>query len=125
MDQTTTQKEKCKNCGVEVKTSSGLLNTLCDKCSRRKSTNTYLLIGFIILIIGFFVGIFMGNSNKIEKLTHVSSYNPKYNEYEAVFNTAIMIYTWIGASLFSSFFFAISSICHRLDMIIDKKDNGA
>ena len=73
------------------------------------------------MIAGFIGGIILGNLFKITTLTYESSIDPKYNEYEKIFNSTLMFCSWISTALLSVFIFAINSICYKLDLIIDKK----
>lgn len=114
------EKIERSDCGKKIE-NTGTSN-LCSDCQRRKNTKTYLTIAKVILVVGFFSGIILGNAYKIEVITSESAISSKYNQYEEVFNSALMLYSWIGTFLFDLFVFAIHSICYRLDLIIDKKE---
>lgn len=109
---------KCSNCGIKLKQNTS--SSYCDNCKRRRNTNKYKNIGIIILIVGFIGGIILGNLFKVTTLTYESSIGSEYNEYNEIFNFILMFCTWISTALLSVFFFAINSICYRLDLIIDK-----
>lgn len=115
----------CIKCNAEISGNEfsicGNNFSICTNCKREKNTNKYKYIAIIILILGFIDGIIMGNIYKHSSLIYKSDLNPAFNEYEYTFNTALMFYSWLASALLSLFIFAIHSICHRLDLIIDKK----
>lgn len=102
----------------------------CSKCAIKNFnefnfTNAYSKIAILILILGFIGGIVMGNVFKVYTLTYESPISAEYNDYEYIFNTALMIYCWIGTFLFDLFVLGIYSICKRLDLIANRlKDIG-
>ncbi len=75
--------------------------------NRPKHTNAYLYIAITILIAGIIVGMILGSMSAEEDVT-------------AGFK--IMFYIWILTALFDIFVLGIYSICHRLDLLIDKKN---
>lgn len=93
-----------------------------DKINTRINRTKYWQItGIIILITSFILGIFLGDTYKIQELIYESSIDTEFNEYEEVFNTILMLYTWAAGIVTYTFYQAINSICHRLDLLIDKK----
>lgn len=84
-------------------------------------TNLYLYIAILVLFAGFIVGLTSGEVFKTKVLTYESPISSKYNTYEESFNTGLMFYIWIATAIFDTFVFGIYSICHRLDLLIDKK----
>ncbi len=78
----------------------------------------YKHVAIIILILGFIGGIILGNQYKVTTMTYESPFNAEYNQYETTFNTALMIYSWLGTFLLSLFVFAIYSIGSRLDSLL-------
>lgn len=121
MEDDNTEKIKCSKCGEKFESTG--TSSLCSNCRRRSHTKAYLYIAIVILILGFIGGIVLGDAFKIRELTYESSISVKYNEYEETFNSALMLYSWVGTLLFDLFVFAVHSICYRLDLIIDKKAN--
>ena len=92
-----------------------------DKKDRLTHTKYWKIIGIIILIIAFIIGIYLGATYQVKELTYESSISPEYNDYEERFNTLLMLYVWISGSVSYIFFQAINSICYRLDILIDRK----
>jgi len=116
------KKVECPKCGIKFEKDIVEDYELCDKCKRKRGTETYTIIAIILLIIGLIAGIVVGETNPIVKLTYESSVSSEFNDYEEVFNATLAFAIW-GASIISSLpLFAFSSICRRLDIIIDKKD---
>ena len=109
------EKIKCSKCNEKFESNG--MSGLCPNCRRRSHSRTYLWFAIIILILGFIGGIVLGNTFKITTTTYT------YLDNEEVFNSALMIYSWIGTLLFDLFVFAVHSICYRLDLIIDKNVN--
>lgn len=89
---------------------------------RKNYTKAYYYIAIIIIFAGFIVGLILGEVYKVKVLTYESSISAKYNEYEEYYNAGIMFYTWLATAAFDIFIFGIYSICHRLDLLIDKKN---
>ena len=87
---------------------------------RRKTPQIWFKIGIVIIIIGFISGILLGAISKTT-INNFNTITEKY-DYTEVFNTALMIYIWIGSLLSSTFFFAVGSILYRLNLIIDGKE---
>lgn len=85
---------------------------------RRKTPKIWFGIGITIIIIGFIGGVILGFSGSTQ-----STWNTVTEEYDynTVFNITLMIYTWIGCLISSTFFFAVGSILYRLNLIIDGK----
>lgn len=111
-------KIKCSKCNKKFESNG--MSSLCPNCRRKSRTKAYLYIAIAILVLGFIGGIVLGDAFKIRELTYESSISVKYNEYEETFNSALMLYSWIGTLLFDLFVFAVHSICYRLDLLIDK-----
>lgn len=109
------EKIKCSKCGEKFESTG--TSSLCPNCRRRSHTKAYLWIAITILILGFIGGIILGDTFKITTTTYT------YLDNEEEFNSALMLYSWIGTLLFDLFIFAIYSICYRLDLLIDKKVN--
>lgn len=84
-------------------------------------SKAYIIIAWLIIIASIIAGIILGNTFKINELTYESSVSSIYDKYEEVFNVALMFYTWIGGFILSMFIMGIGSICHRLDLLIDKE----
>lgn len=119
---------KCEKCGATLREDA----EFCIKCGSPKilvSTNyrrtsmskAYIVIAWLIIIVAIIVGIVLGNSYKISELTYESSVDVEFNKYEEVFNVALMLYTWLGGLIIGIFTMGIGSICHRLDLLIDKE----
>jgi hypothetical protein len=100
------EKIKCSRCGEKFESTGE--SSFCVNCRRKRHTKAYLYAALIILIIGFIGGIVLGNT---------------FLDYYEEFNFLLMLYVWIGTLLSDLFVFAIHSICYRLDLIIDKKEN--
>ena len=115
---------KCKgDCNGLYKYSQLTEDGYCSKCAIKNFinfSNAYKVVAIIILIAGFIGGIVCGNIFKVMTLTYESSVSVEYNEYEAVFNGALMLYVWIGTFLFDLFVLGIYSICKRLDLIANR-----
>ncbi len=75
--------------------------------NRPKHTNAYLYIAITIIIAGIIIGMILGSMSAEEDVTA---------------GFTIMFYIWILTALFDIFVFGIYSICHRLDLLIDKKN---
>ena len=105
------EKIKCAKCGDGFEDNG--FSTLCVNCRRRSHTRTYFYIAIIILILGFIGGIVLGGTYTVSKSSYFSS--------EEEFNGVLMLYCWVSTLLFDLFIFAIYSVCHRLDLLIDKK----
>lgn len=90
-----------------------------DLDSRISMSKVYIAIGWIIILVAFILGIVLGNINTVSKFEYNSSLRIDINT--KVFNTALMFYTWIGGFILSMFIMGIGSICHRLDLLIDKE----
>ena len=110
------EENTCSKCGKKFENYYSL--DLCEDCRRKKKTEIYLVIAIIILILGFIGGIVLGNQYKVLEKQHVFG---SYYEMKEAFNVGLMIYCWIGTMLFDIFVFGIYSICHRLDLLIEKK----
>ena len=119
--------EKCEKCGATLNDNA----EFCIKCGtprilastnyrRTSMSKVYIVIAWLIIIASIIGGIVLGDTFKINELTYKSSI-AEYNEYEEIFNTALMFYTWIGGFILSMFIMGIGSICHRLDLLIDKE----
>lgn len=120
--------EKCEKCGAKLSEN----DEFCVKCGTPRilaSTNyrrismskAYIVIAWIVIIASIIVGIALGDTFKVNELTYESSIDIEYNKYEEVFNTSLMLYTWLGGFTLSIFTMGIGSICHRLDLLIDKE----
>lgn len=112
------EKIECSKCGTKFESDS--YSSLCGNCRRKRNTNVYKVIAIIILFLGFIGGIVLGDTNRTIELVYELSISSKYNEYEEVFNIGLMVSAWISTALLSLFIFAIYSICHRLDLIVEK-----
>ena len=80
----------------------------------------YIILAWIIIVVAIIVGIILGSTNTVEKLTFDSSASV-FNSSKESFNVSIMLYTWLGGFILSIFTMGIGSICHRLDLLIDKE----
>ncbi len=105
------EKIKCSKCGKKFENTG--TSSLCPECRLKRTPKIYFTIATLILILGFIGGIVIGGTNKILN-----------DEYEKIFNTSLMIYCWIGDALFSMFVYAIGSIIHRLNLLIDKENTN-
>lgn len=103
---------KCETCHTKIKEEDG---KLCANCKRKNGTKRYYTIGILVIIGGFLGGIILGATYKT-----VAEVVGEYDEYEKIFNVALMLETWIASILFSVWIFGFGSICHRLDLLIDK-----
>ena len=93
---------------------------ICKSCKRKTSTNIYLYIAFLILIIGFIVGIVCGKT--FATCNDTSSYfSSSTTCKDSNFNTILMFAVWICSGIQSVFVFAVYSICNRLNILIDKE----
>ena len=77
--------------------------------SKERNTRAYYYLAIAILFAGIILGMILGI------ITAENSDNG------GSFSFVIMLYVWIATALFDIFVFAIYSICHRLDLLIDKK----
>ena len=102
---------KCSECNKKIEYDG--LSSLCDDCRRKSNTKKYSYIGIIILIIGFIEGIVMGNIGKTTVIVD--------SETKEYFNTTLMFFFWNISLFISLILFGLSSICYRLDLIVDKK----
>ena len=75
--------------------------------NRPNHTDVYFCIAIIILVIGIIAGMIIGAASMSD------------NEVSGIL---LMIYIWSLTGLLDIFIFAIYSICHRLDLLIDKKN---
>lgn len=107
-------KINCRKCGEQFESEGA--SALCPNCKRRNHTKAYLWMAIIISYLGFVVGIILGNALKIT-IGEFSAYR------EEIFNYGAMIYCWCATLVFDFFIFAVYSICYRLDLLIDKKEN--
>ena len=121
--------KQCINCGKELNDSI----EFCDDCGQkqptitndpviaRKNRTTYFVItGWVIIIVAIIAGIILGNIFETKELIHESAIDVKYNEYKTTFNQVAMFITWTSGLVLGIFTIGIGSICHRLDLIIDK-----
>jgi len=108
---------RCFNCGMEIDDDS----KFCIECGvdlvhpnfiGKSHTHIYFDLAIVVLILGFIGGIASGFMFPI-KTGYIIS--------REEFNIGMMLYCWIGSSIFALLIFAIYSICHRLDLLIDKK----
>lgn len=117
----------CENCGNKLNGN----DTFCENCGyknnyqetnikSKNNTQWYFNIAIIILLVGFVGGIISGNVFEQKILIYESLADPEYNEYRTNFNWVIMLVTWISVTIFSIFIFGIGSVCHRLDLLINK-----
>ena len=111
-------KLKCEKCGNAF-TSKNEETLFCPDFKRGKCTKLYEWIAIIIMVMGFFGGIILGETYpKVVAETYKYLSDIRYDES---FNYAIMLYVWIGTFLFDVFIMAIHSVCYRLDLLIDQK----
>lgn len=73
-----------------------------------KTNNVYRNIGIVLCIIGGMTGIILGGY---------------YAKDETEFNLYLALISWISFFMLSFPFFALHSICYRLDLIIEKSTN--
>lgn len=78
----------------------------------KKDLDIYKIIAFLTLIIGFILGIILGNTFLINT----------EEEYD-VFNTLLMFKTWCISFYLSIFVYGLYSICTRLDTLIIENPN--
>ena len=108
---------KCFNCGVELDEDSKFWIE-CDIDVRRvdyrikRYKKAYLYFAIIVLILGVIGGIVLGSIYKLRT---------GYLFTKEEFNVGLMLYCWLATLLFDLFIFAIYSVCHRLDLLIDKR----
>lgn len=80
----------------------------------------YIILAWIIIVASIIVGIILGGTNTVKELTFDSSASVFNNSTES-FNVSLMLYTWLGGFTLSILTMGIGSICHRLDLLIDKE----
>ena len=105
---------ECENC-ENTFPEDEINNFLCKNCRREKNTRRYKNLAFALLIICFVIGIICGFYFK--KLTINSD-----GLYYDTLNWTIIFYFWIGGITLFSIYMPIYSICHRLDLFINKNN---
>ena len=79
----------------------------------------YIILAWIIIIIAIVVGIIIGSINPVKTMT-IDSYVNTFNNTNDTFNVILMLYIWLIGFVLGIFVMGIGSICHRLDLLIDK-----
>ena len=79
----------------------------------------YKWIANIILFAGLIGGYILGDDNKITKVTYQSSISSEFDKVEKTFNTALMLYVWIGTFLIYAIFRGFSAVLKKQETIIN------
>ena len=81
----------------------------------------YKVIAIVLLILGFFGGIVLGDiySIPLSQDGELSWKNLYPSESTEKFNSTLMLGTWLSSFVLSVFIFSIYSICSRLEIIIE------
>lgn len=80
------------------------------------SANFYMILGWLIIILGFVAGCFLGNVTTYETVGTFSTYVRETTEFSFI----VASYYWVGGFLLGVLFVAIGSIVDLLREIANK-----